>query len=542
MMYQQADQNIYHRLIRVIALVCLLCQFPAAIASDDGISDPEADWFYTYRPSDSFQDIGQRFLNNKYRWPDLVRYNKIEDPASLQPGSIIKIPIAWLKFQPRPAKTLSVDGNVLVKKGQLARFELLKPSALIHVGHEIMSRNGTALIKLADNSIIRVEPETHIAFNRLSHFGDTGMVDTRIRLKRGGIINTVAPLLKGSRFEIRTPSAVAAVRGTEFRIRSNDEGTQIEVTEGVVSFGHAHGLQTIRAGQGASVSPQSALMETRRLYNPPSRNFGSGNIKDLPVTLSWEPVPGATSYKYELTATDESGQMVRTKQTKQPSVELNHVKSGNYQVAMRAVDAEGFEGLNDSAVIEVALDGDTPTLLFPPSGSVINSADLKFDWSMEDEATTKSKLQVSIDSSFNDLVIDQQFAARSQSDLRNKLGPGLYHWRVVGLSDQHIESASKPHQVSVRVLMKQTKILSVNYVKEQVGLFWNSVPEANGYILQVSDSPNFLSILREESIQKPSAFLKLSQGKQYYARVKGIPSDLYQSEFGPSETLFVPKD
>ena len=542
MMYQQATKNIYRQLINIFCLACLLSQFPAAFGNEKTLSDTEADWYYTYRPSDSMPQVGKRFLNPKYKWPDLVRYNDIEDPASLQPGSIIKIPIAWLKFQPRPAKTLSVDGNVLVKKDQFGQFSLLKANSSIHVGYEVMSRKGTALIKLADNSIIRVEPDTHITFNRLSHFGDTGMVDTRIRLKRGGMINTVAPLLKGSRFEIRTPSAVAAVRGTVFRLRTNTDGTQIEVTEGEVSFGHEHGMQTIQAGEGASVSAQSALMDKRKLYEAPKRQFASSDIQDLPVTLSWDPVPGAKSYKYELTVKDENGAMVRSKQVNKPAVEINHVTSGNYQLAMRAIDSDGFEGLNDSASVAVELDGDTPAPLFPLADSVINSEDLKFDWELEEENSSKSKLQVSKNMNFSELVVDQKFTSNSQADMRDKLDPGVYYWRVVGLSDQHIESASDARKVSVRGLMKQANILSVNYVKSQVGLFWTAIPEANGYILQISDSPNFLSILREESLQKPSAFLKLNPGKHYYARIKGIPNDLYQSEFGPSKKLFIPEN
>jgi hypothetical protein len=234
--------------------------------------------------------------------------------------------------------------------------------------------------------------------------------------------------------------------------------------------------------------------------------------------------------------------MVRSKQVSKPAVEINHVTSGNYQLAMRAVDSDGFEGLNDSASVAVELDGDTPDPLFPLADSVINSEDLKFDWELEEENSSKSKLQVSKNMNFSELVVDQKFTSNSQADMRDKLDPGVYYWRVVGLSDQHIESASDARKVSVRGLMKQANILSVNYVKSQVGLFWTAIPEANGYILQISDSPNFLSILREESLQKPSAFLKLNPGKHYYARIKGIPNDLYQSEFGPSKKLFIPEN
>ena len=513
-------------------LKALICLSLIQLVHAENESNEGGEWFYTFRPSDTMQDVGRRFLNASYNWSDVVRHNRIDDVTNLQPGSIIRIPMSWLKFQPKPAKTLSVDGNVLVKKDRFSQFQLLKPNTLIQVGYEVMSRNGTALIKLADNSIIRVESNSHLSFNRMSHFGDTGMVDTRIRLKRGGVITDVAPLERGSRFEIRTPSAVAAVRGTEFRLRTDDSGTQIEVTEGHVEFAHAHGSQTIRAGEGARVSNNSAIMATKKLYDAPKRAFNAKSVGELPVKLSWEPMPGAKSYQYELRIDAPEGNIVQSQELASPEIELDNVQNGEYQIAMRAVDKEGFEGLDDTAALTVKLDGDTPNLQMPINSSIVRTEDLAFSWTLG-KIETKSKLQVASDRDFVDLVFEEKFHPETETTLPNVLDPGVYYWRVVGLSEQHIEAVSDARKVSVRGVMPTVKILSVNYVENQVGLFWNSVKAANGYILQISDSNSFLRIIREETISKPSAFLKLTPGKNYYARIKGIPNDLYESEFGP---------
>lgn len=522
-----------------ILKLCILAAVLTSVAP--AWAESSADWYYTFRPSDNIQDVGKRFLSNGREWSDIVRYNRIDNVAAIQPGSIIKIPMQWLKFQPQPAKTLSIDGNVLVRNSHLKQYRRLQANTLIHVGYEVMSREGTALIKLADNSIIRVERDTHLSFNRLSHFGETGMVDTRIRLKRGGVISDVAPLSKGSRFEIQTPSAVAAVRGTEFRLRTDGNETQIEVTEGQVEFSHAHGVQSIRAGEGAKVSGQSAVMTKRRLYEPPENSFASRQIGQLPVELSWEPKPSANKYQYELRVDSPSGSIVQQRELTEPKVELNQVKNGEYRVAMRAVDKDGFQGMDEVTPLSIQVSGDRAQLLMPIAESVVESSDLAFQWAVS-QIDTKSKLQIARDDYFEDLVIDETFENITKQEMKDKLAPGVYFWRVLSLTAEHIEAQSDPRKVSIRGLMDEVKVLSVNYVENQVGLFWNSVDESNGYVLQISDHESFSRIIREETIRKPSAFLKLTAGKSYYARIKGIPNDLYQSEFGPSEKLFLPED
>lgn len=513
--------------------LCLMATSPK-VTADPSMQD-DSEWFYTYRPSDTMQAVAKRMLNPKYNWSDLVRHNRIDNVKSLQAGSIIKIPMSWLKMQPKPAKVLSVNGNVLHKKARLTTYKMLKANQLIQVGDEVKSRNGTALIKLADNSIIRLESESHIHFNRLSHFGDTGMTDTKIRLKRGGLINTVAPLKRGSRYEISSPSAVAAVRGTEFRMRTEGNRTQIEVTEGKVEFGNRQRSSIINAGEAAEISHQSAQIETRDLFPAPQKQNTNNRLSDLPTQFTWAPVPGAESYKYELTEMSK-GQRLQAGEKSSPEVEIANLKSGQYQLAMRAVDSDGFEGLNDLTQLDIALEGQKPTPLQPLDASVANNTNVQFSWKVANPKDL-SKVQISSDPDFIDLIIDEPFGKNQTFSASPKLKPGEYFWRVIALNQNHIETTSEQRKIRLQGLMDDVQILSVNYVENQVGLFWNSVDEAQGYVLQISDHPQFRRILREESIEKSSAFLKLQTGKTYYARVKGIGNALYRSEFGPGKKL-----
>jgi hypothetical protein len=123
--------------------------------------------------------------------------------------------------------------------------------------------------------------------------------------------------------------------------------------------------------------------------------------------------------------------------------------------------------------------------------------------------------------------------------LNKELRPGHYYWRVIALANTRQESISPIREFTIRGMLKPVKILSVNYIENQVGLFWGNINHANSYQLQVSDSSNFHTILKEEVIGKTKAHLRLSPGKRYYARVKGMSDGLYASEFGPVKELYI---
>ena len=53
---------------------------------------------------------------------------------------------------------------------------------------------------------------------------DTGVATLSVQVLKGQIENMVKPQKPGGRYRITTPAAVAAVRGTEFRVSADDGG------------------------------------------------------------------------------------------------------------------------------------------------------------------------------------------------------------------------------------------------------------------------------------------------------------------------------
>jgi len=502
-------------------------------------AEPRAeDWHYTLRPGDNLQKISQTLLNRQHTWTDLVQHNQIEQVSALAPGSILRIPMHWLKHQPLPATVKSISGSAQIKRASQAYFKLLKKSAQIRVGDEVATREGSVLIEFADKSTIRLEKQSNLVFNKLSHFGKTGMVDTRLRLIKGSLSTEVTPLVKGSRYEITTPSAVAAVRGTKFRLISKNTETKLEVLEGNVDFSGKYGSKIVAAGQGATIRQDRTSIEINKLPSAPKPLFANKTIEDLPAKLRWEEQKASDEYRFELTDANRNNKRIATSKSSEPELNLTHIQNGDYDIAMRAINQKNYEGINSLSKISVNISSEVAELLAPLDGSIIDTSTPNFVWQFKDPSVL-GKLELAKDADFILPVIKFDFSADNKIQLKESLLPGRYFWRVVALADDSEESTSAVRELSIRGVLSPIKILSVNYVASQVGLFWNSVDNAQGYILQISDSKSFENILKEQTLGKAKAHLRLNTDKQYYARVKGIGNDLFTSDFGPTKSLFI---
>ena len=92
-------------------------------------------------------------------------------------------------------------------------------------------------IQFADGSIVTIQPNSTLKLDALSLYGGGGMVDTKLRLQQGGVAVKANPQhVPGNTMQIFTPTAVAAVRGTDFRLLSESKTTRQETLQGRVGL------------------------------------------------------------------------------------------------------------------------------------------------------------------------------------------------------------------------------------------------------------------------------------------------------------------
>ena len=153
------------------------------------------------------------------------------------------------------AKILSLDGDVqVVRSGGEKPFAAFVNMRLTEGDQVITGTKGWAEIQMDDEVVITLAENTRIYLSELR--GSGGAQQSSIGLQAGGVGSSVNKKLEeNSRFEIKTPTAVMGVRGTEFFTQYFSGNVDVRVVDGFVevTVGLTENGQ-VAAGGGSSWS------------------------------------------------------------------------------------------------------------------------------------------------------------------------------------------------------------------------------------------------------------------------------------------------
>lgn len=170
-----------------------------------------------------------------------------EEPITLQAGQAL---IRSLEGQPIEVRRAG--------SSQWDRADAALPYALLQPGDQF--RTGPdcrAILQLSDYSDIRVGPRSQVQF-------PTQAKGWGYSLLRG--ILYFFHRDRPGEFEVNTPTVSAIVRGTEFQIEVDDEGTTgIQLFDGEVDLRNPQGNLQLQRGQSAAVRPNAGPLPTPAL-------------------------------------------------------------------------------------------------------------------------------------------------------------------------------------------------------------------------------------------------------------------------------------
>lgn len=496
----------------------------------------QGDWSYTMRPNDSLSSIAKELLARNYAVSDLLRYNRLNNAGEAIAGTTLNIPIGWLRQKPQPAEVQSVIGSVVYQPHLARGYRPLEDGILLNVGDRVRTLEGRTVIQLADDSMLRLGENSTLVFDRLTQYGKTGMADTRLRLERGRVETQVQPIQEdGSRFEIETPSAVAAVRGTAFRMETRQGMTRLEVTEGTVAFGPRGQLQDVRAGYGAELGPNGGI-DIDPLPTPPQMAQLPKQVDKLPLSIGWEGNPAAR-YRVDIIEED-TNRWVLSRQVSRDNFNLGQLQNGKYRLEVAAITPDGLTGQEATQSFQVGLTAREAKPVSPKADATIDDSMPSFQWQYRGN-NELGRVEVSDEPDFSNLVAVSEWAPDSDAIIGRPLRPGQYYWRVVTEAGGTSVATSEGRSFVVQGALMPAKILSVNYVDNQVRVFWNKVPQANEYTLQLARDPQFEKIIKEAEIEDTTAALRLIPGQRYFVRLRGETDQPLQSRWGPGRELYV---
>ncbi len=510
----------------------------------------QTEWAYRVESGDTLLALQARWLRPGARWQTLQKLNRVADPRRLQPGSVLRFPLALLREEPLSAEVLHSHGQAWLERADGTR-QVLQAAAAVVAGDVLVTGEQSSLsLRFADGSRSQLGPHSRLRLERMVRLGASTAVQTRLRLDSGAVDSQVTPnpVQPGApHFELRSPVINLGVRGTEFRARSDGIVAQAEVLQGKV----AAGPHTVAEGYGVSASA-SGVSAPRALLPAPDLSALPALVQRLP--LQWDLAAAASGaavvrYRAQLYALKPAEHLVLDGLFEQARVTwADKPADGSYALRVRAVDASGLEGHDARLAFILKAQPEPPFLLRPRSLERLSDEQITLAWSRNPQATSV-KLQVASRADFSALLLERD--GLTDTELRVALPLGTWHWRLAAvaangdagpwgdaLSFERFEPPPPPPVPPPPAPGAQAP----KPAEEGVMLNWSSAPGMGvSYQVQVARDAAFTDLVMDQKTQRTELLLAKPESGVYYVRLRSIGADGRAGAYGSTQVLEVPR-
>ncbi len=398
--------------IKLAFAVLFSCSvMPSASASDDS---PVR---YIVRKGDNLISLGQRYFRTAQSYKIVQQQNRIADPHAIPIGKILTIPRSLLKYRPANAKLISVRGQVLASATNASVGQVLQEGTAISTG-----ASSFATMLLDDGSRISLPSNSNVVIRRLRSYVLGGSLDYDFDIARGGIRSSVAKHKSGDdRYQVRTPKAVSAVRGTDFQSRydPDTENDFAEVVEGGLAVHTGSGpSRPLPAGNGLAVKMGGAVITEALLAPPPLQEPGKTQADKI-VRFVAEKVGGV---RYTIAADAGFIEQVADIVTPDGTAEFAGLANGNYFIRARAISDNKLQGIPATFAFKRRLNGVSAS-----AGQ--SDAGYAFRWVGEGEGTQRFHFQLFRNATDRIAMVDEAGLSDDRIMLSD-LPAGDYFWRV----------------------------------------------------------------------------------------------------------------
>jgi len=269
-------------------------------------------------------------------------------------AALVVVPAVLVLTQQRAAAAATIlsilDGSASVARGT-APFASASDGDLVNIGDRVQTAASShAMVTFFDGSTLEIEPATTVQIEDAS--AASGAISIRISQTIGRTWASVQKLTRAdSKFEIRTPTAVAAVRGTAFITGVLADGTTtVQTTDGNVQVTAQGQGVLVGAGQTTTVPPNSPPSSPVSRSTPPNLlRFGMHSPAYLAVVDQFGRAcgivqPGPTVVR------QIPGCLATEPGTDPQLVDIPNATAGTYQVVIASIAPGGAFVATASAV------------------------------------------------------------------------------------------------------------------------------------------------------------------------------------------------
>jgi hypothetical protein len=400
---------------------------------------------YVTHEGDTLYDIAGRYLRDFHDWALLSRLNHVPAPRRMPAGIALRLPADRLRQDAESARVIATSGPAEHASGTNP-YTPLAPGMMLGEGDRIRTgHNGFVTLELPDGSHVTVSQDGMLEVGKLRRTALTGAGDRVLDLQHGEVESQVTHATKkDDRFQIRSPSVVAGVRGTRFKVAYDGDArtTAVEVLDGAVgvdpaeTHGHAAApppgvplqasaqLVKARFGNvtqaGAAIGGPVALLAAPSLTEPAKVQDGKTVAFDLAA------VEQAVSYRVQISRDADQLDLIRDLRVSGPHADFGDLVDGTYFVRIAAIDANGLEGLPQVYGFERRQVG-----LAASAGPRAGNRDYEFRWFVSRSTVeTRFRFVLATSADLRQPLVDRTDLMGGQLVVSD-LPAGVYYWTIV---------------------------------------------------------------------------------------------------------------
>ena len=496
---------------------------------------------YTVQPGDHPWNIAQRYLLSPALAGQLARLNGIRNDRRIPPGTVLRIPLPWIRLEASQARLVTLHGDVQIatpdgRTRAATEGETWEPGTTLRTGAQ-----STARLEFTDGSQALVRQLSHVRLLQAQRpvLGEGHQV--QIDLVRGALENLVKPVSgPGGRFEIRTPAAVAAVRGTQFRVQATDARTHTEVLQGDVLVRNDGGQTSAVAGTGSVAALGASPTAASRLPDAPDLAGLPQRVERLPVDWPIPPVAGGTAYRTQLAPSAQFELLFSDELSTAPRMRILAAPDGDHVLRVRTVDAQGLEGPATERRVEIFTQPAAPFLIEPARDTQTLLPQPLMRWAQVG-AGAHYRLQIFAATAPDTQPLEDQIITTGpQARPRIDLPPGLYRWRVATIDPARSRQGPWGDSQALRRLAPGPDLPRPQAQDGRTVLQWAAQAHAARYDVQVAADGAFTRLLADASSTSAGFQFPQPAPGTYHVRVRVVGTDGFTGPWGEPQSFAVP--
>lgn len=514
----------------------------ASLMAVAGAVHAAEEFIYTVQAGDHPWNIAQRYLRDTSDAMGLMRLNRIPNDRTMPPGLQLRIPAQWLKLEAAAVQLMTTHGNATITRVDGSSHAAVAGES-IGMGSRIRTgEKSSALLLFDDGSRVLLRQASELRLQRSDKRALDGGFLVTLELVRGGLENIVTPQASpGNRFEIRSPAAVAAVRGTRFRVNASEQTTWTEVLDGAVDVGNAAGQVQAGAGYGTVAQLGQAPVAPRALLAAPDLSVLPQRLERLPIDWPLMPVAGAVRYRTQLAPDASFTTIVSDEVTLAPRARVLDIPDERYVMRVLAIAADGLEGVPAEHPVLVYARPQAPALISPAPGAETTSSRPVFQWTQADPAWHyRLELRRSEDPGSAPMHM-QTSATADGTPLDMDLTPGLYHWRVASIVPATGRQGPWGDMQAFRYLLPGPDAEPVQVGSGKVTVRWPALPNAQAYDLQLTQGGGFEPALKDVRVQDAQYSIADLAPGSYRMRLRSVSQDGFAGPWSQAQAFVVPE-